>query len=666
MRAYLMALGVLCALALSISAQTSDGGRRFDVPPPQAARDLVKRGVELAGQDRVNEAIAAVKKAIALAPNYFEAHREYLSLRIQFQGKVDEVKSEYESLMAKEPDNPVYPAAMYQTLGGRGIKVFPLVKKVAELAPEWSWGHYAQSIVILGRDFEFHIETYDGKGDQMLGELWKAIEKDATVKVFYAGAIRIQEKLGRIDDAILTAEKMAAQPELHADGLTEVWRLRLAKAKGAESDKESLRAELAKLSEGSRNIVLLAAIRNAYDTLLKDSIKAGAIERQIRRHDPGWYPERGSATSNPAVNNTGILFPILAANRQFAILEKLKRIELQREADSRKEMRQIESLLSLRPNPGVKQSIYVVLFISARKAEDVPAMIKYAEQLHLLDARNTAPFARIALTMAKNRTNLPRALIYARQAESAVAEFHPMERPPDIPVRTFESRFSLKDQQENFMRQQALALDAVGYVLLQMGNTREAEAKLRRSVELNKTETSLSHLTSTLEKLGLVDEAEKIAHELDASMLESVKRQFINKPSKDFQLEAIDGRKYRLSDLKGKVVLLNFWATWCGPCVGEMPLLSKTYKKYKDRGFEILAVSGDDPGDREKVLQFAKTHGLTFPVLYDDGVAKLYDVVGYPGNIFIDRQGNIRYSQDGAFDEGDRRLEIILNELLRR
>jgi peroxiredoxin/tetratricopeptide (TPR) repeat protein len=662
MKAFSITLGIMFMAALG-AAQPADSGRSLDTPPPRAARDLVRQGAALAARNRIEQAIVSIRKAIAIAPNYLEAHRQYLRLRIEFQGKVDEARAEYEALMAQEPANPIYPVAMSQTLSGR-MPTFPLVRKAAELAPEWSWGHYAKSFVILGRDFDVMNDKYEGRGEQMLAEVLKAIERNSSVEIFYIRAIHIQEKLNQIDEAISTAEKMSADSSLHARGLTELWRLRLIKAKGSDAAKENLRSELAKLSGGSKDIPVLAAIRNAYATLLKDPAGADAIEKNIRKVDPGWYAERGESSFRVEVNSTGVPFPILAANRQLSIYTKLREIVLRREADNRNQMREIESLLLLHPNPGLKRLIYGVLFGVARRAEDVQSMIRYSAALLLLDRTNTTPLARIALTMAGRKMFLPTALRYARRAEIAMSEFRPMNRPPDIPTLDFELRYSPANQQENFKRQQAMALDAVGYVLFQMGNNQEAEIKLRRSVEVNKTEASLAHLAAVLEKLGRTEEAQKIGRELDASVLETVKRQFVNRPSKDFQLEAIDGRKFRLSDLKGKVVLLSFWATWCAPCVSEMPQLAKTYTKYKDRGFEILAVSTDDANERDKVREFARSHALPFPVLYDEGVARLYDIDGYPGNVFIGRDGNIRYSQ-GAFSDGDRRIEILLEELLK-
>jgi AhpC/TSA family len=85
--------------------------------------------------------------------------------------------------------------------------------------------------------------------------------------------------------------------------------------------------------------------------------------------------------------------------------------------------------------------------------------------------------------------------------------------------------------------------------------------------------------------------------------------------------------------------------------------------RYKDRGFEIMAVSTDDANEQEKVREFARSRALPFPVLYDDGVARLYDIDSYPGNVFIGRDGNVKYSQN-AFED-DRRLEILLDELLK-
>src|SRR5215475_1641470 len=184
------ALCLMCATALNISAQTGDLGRRFDAPAPKVARALVKRGTELAGRDRIDEAVATLKKAIAAAPIFFEAHLEYIRMKANFQGKVDQVKAEYEALMVKEPDNPVYPLALAEAGVGNRMARY---KKVAELAPEWSWGHYAKSFVIQGRAFYVMNEKYDGKGEQILAEVLKAIEIDGAAPDFYKRAIKIQE-----------------------------------------------------------------------------------------------------------------------------------------------------------------------------------------------------------------------------------------------------------------------------------------------------------------------------------------------------------------------------------------------------------------------------------------------------------------------------------------
>jgi thiol-disulfide isomerase/thioredoxin len=120
--------------------------------------------------------------------------------------------------------------------------------------------------------------------------------------------------------------------------------------------------------------------------------------------------------------------------------------------------------------------------------------------------------------------------------------------------------------------------------LARLGRVVEAEAKLRRSIELDRTEAGLAHLASVLKQGGRTEEAERIAVELNARLAESVKKDLISRPAKDFQLPDTNGRQYRLSDPKGKVVLVSTWATWCGPCAAEMPLFVEAYEKYRERG----------------------------------------------------------------------------------
>jgi thiol-disulfide isomerase/thioredoxin len=133
----------------------------------------------------------------------------------------------------------------------------------------------------------------------------------------------------------------------------------------------------------------------------------------------------------------------------------------------------------------------------------------------------------------------------------------------------------------------------------------------------------------------------------------------VNLPIKDFELEDLQGNTVRLSDLKGKIVFLNFWATWCPPCRNEMPHMQAFYEKYQD-DMVVLAVNpnklenqGFDDSEKaeERAREYVEEEGFTFPVLLDrdDSVWDMYRQRGIPANYMIDREGTIRYLKPGAF-----------------
>jgi cytochrome c-type biogenesis protein len=144
----------------------------------------------------------------------------------------------------------------------------------------------------------------------------------------------------------------------------------------------------------------------------------------------------------------------------------------------------------------------------------------------------------------------------------------------------------------------------------------------------------------------------------DEALIATYTKQLRNTPSTDFTLKDLNGKQWKLSDLKGKIVLLNFWATWCGPCQSEMPDFQNIYSKIGGNGdVVILAVSSDAleqlGADKslDAVSQFVKKQGFTFPVLFDaDGkVWSKYQQDGIPANYILDRQSNIRLLLEGAF-----------------
>jgi peroxiredoxin len=118
-------------------------------------------------------------------------------------------------------------------------------------------------------------------------------------------------------------------------------------------------------------------------------------------------------------------------------------------------------------------------------------------------------------------------------------------------------------------------------------------------------------------------------------------------PAPNFTLNDADGNAVSLGDLKGRVVMINFWASWCGPCRQEMPLLEQIHRKYEPLGFTLLGVNVEENSADGQA--FLKDRPVSFPVLYDpeNGISQLYDVVAMPSTVLIDRQGNVRYLHHG-------------------
>ena len=119
-----------------------------------------------------------------------------------------------------------------------------------------------------------------------------------------------------------------------------------------------------------------------------------------------------------------------------------------------------------------------------------------------------------------------------------------------------------------------------------------------------------------------------------------------------FTLQSTNGQQVSLAQFKGDVVMINFWASWCGPCREEMPVLEKLYTKYKPMGFTMIGVNVEP--DSSLAAKWLTATPVSFPILFDtkSEVSKLYSVAGMPSTVIIDRKGNLRWLHRG-YKDGD-------------
>lgn len=140
----------------------------------------------------------------------------------------------------------------------------------------------------------------------------------------------------------------------------------------------------------------------------------------------------------------------------------------------------------------------------------------------------------------------------------------------------------------------------------------------------------------------------------------------IEGPAPDFTLKSLSGENLKLSEMRGEVIMINFWASWCGPCRQEMPILEKIYQKYQPLGFTLLGVNVEE--DINDAKNYLKDVQVSFPILFDNTnkVSQLYEIIAMPSTILIDRDGNMRFLhqgyQPGVEDEYVNYIKTLLRE----
>ncbi len=136
-------------------------------------------------------------------------------------------------------------------------------------------------------------------------------------------------------------------------------------------------------------------------------------------------------------------------------------------------------------------------------------------------------------------------------------------------------------------------------------------------------------------------------------------------PAPDFTLKSMSGENVKLSELRGQVVMINFWASWCGPCRQEMPLLDELHARYSPMGFTMLGVNVEkDPSKAQSLL---KDIPVTFPILFDqeNTVSEAYDVIAMPSTVVVDRDGNIRYVHHGYKPGDENAYQDVIRAVIR-
>lgn len=201
------------------------------------------------------------------------------------------------------------------------------------------------------------------------------------------------------------------------------------------------------------------------------------------------------------------------------------------------------------------------------------------------------------------------------------------------------------------------------------GLTRSVNAALSRTVAeipVERRSGRIKQIDSWLNYALLPPERRKELLQQRMERMKEMSAEFVGRQAPDFSFETVKGEKHRLSDFRGKYVLLDFWGTWCGPCVGEIPNLVKAYQKYKDKGLVVISISSDSFGP-ERLADYTEQKGMRWMQVLDGKpgqgpIQNLFAIQFYPNPFLIDKDGKVLQREGLRGEELDKTLSGLLGK----
>ncbi|MBU1355599.1 MAG: redoxin domain-containing protein [Candidatus Edwardsbacteria bacterium] len=331
-------------------------------------------------------------------------------------------------------------------------------------------------------------------------------------------------------------------------------------------------------------------------------------------------------------------------------------------------------------------------------------MYEVFESILKMDSENAEVLNNLSYEWAKQGINLEQAEEYSRKAVALAGKKISGQKPTGMS----------RERWENIIRmERGNYLDTYGWVLYQKGKYNSALRELQKAFKLAEDPTIQYHLALALYRTGNLDGAiENLAASLAGRLedpaktradLEAIYKEryktlkgldkmlqlaaekalarqqaedeadaakIVGQPAPDFSLPDLDDQFYRLSQFRDQVVILDFWATWCGPCKLAMPLIDKVHLEYREKGLVVLGINLEGRDKNQRVKQFIQESGHQFVILQGGmmgvGVDQVYGVTGIPTTFVIDKQGIIRYRHIGYRENLDQMLAREVEELLKQ